>query len=426
MIRPPFRRSPGDESPAVAGERSLPLVAQAQSRQAQVSHWLAMALMVSLGLVTLVWYYERQFARQAHLKRASESVLSTEAATEMMLPPLASPGGVRSQPDLRPQDGLQRASAPPDLTERLALPTLVASLSPVAPRSAPASRTPTATRAPAGSAPDGGDGGSSALQRRLRGEVFASAFTNTLASGEPAVSTSDPMPVRPEDGEGTLATGAGVHVAGSPGALLSAPGSLPAAATRLPAASLLLSKGTFIDCTLETAIDSTLPGITTCVTASDTFGADGKVVLLERGTRLFGETQGQVQQGSARIYVLWTEARTPLGVVVPLESPGTDELGRAGLPGSVQRHFWERFGAAMLLSTIDGAVQAGVQASSRNGGTVIYNPGASEDVMTQILKDTVAIAPTVIKRNGDRIEVLVARDVDFASVYALHPTPSGG
>jgi type IV secretion system protein VirB10 len=216
----------------------------------------------------------------------------------------------------------------------------------------------------------------------------------------------------------------GATTLGPPG-LLSSPDSIPAPARRLRDRSLLLSKGTFIDCTLETAIDSTLPGITSCVTASDTFSADGRVVLLERGTRLFGETQGQVQQGSARVYVLWTEARTPAGVVVPLESPGTDELGRAGLPGTVQRHFWERFGAAILLSTIDGAVQAAVQAGSSNSGTVIYNPGATQDVMTEVLKGTVAIAPTVIKRNGDRIEILVARDVDFAGVYVLRAAQTG-
>jgi hypothetical protein len=55
---------------------------------------------------------------------------------------------------------------------------------------------------------------------------------------------------------------------------------------------LLLPKGAFLDCTLETAIDSSLPGMTTCITATDTFGADGSVVLLERGTKLVGETRG--------------------------------------------------------------------------------------------------------------------------------------
>ena len=93
------------------------------------------------------------------------------------------------------------------------------------------------------------------------------------------------------------------------------------AASLLPTRRFLLAKGAFIDCTLETAIDSTLPGMTTCITATDTYSADGTVVLLERGTKLVGETRGQVQQGTARLYVLWTEARTPTGVVVPLSSP---------------------------------------------------------------------------------------------------------
>src|SRR5881227_2313422 len=82
----------------------------------------------------------------------------------------------------------------------------------------------------------------------------------------------------------------------------------PAApASLLPTQRFLLPRGAFIDCTLETAIDSTLPGMTTCIVAADTFGADGKVVLLERGTKLVGETRGQVQQGQARVFVLWTE-----------------------------------------------------------------------------------------------------------------------
>jgi len=187
----------------------------------------------------------------------------------------------------------------------------------------------------------------------------------------------------------------------------------------LPTQQLLLPKGAFIDCTLETAIDSTLPGMTTCVTATDTFGVDGKVVLLERGSKLVGETRGEVQNGAARVFVLWTQARTPTGVLVPLDSPGTDELGRSGLPGEVNRHFWDRFGAAMLISVIDGAMQAAVQSSSHGTGAIIYNPSTSQDALTEVLKGTVNIAPTVTKHQGDRIQILVARDLDFRPVYEL-------
>lgn len=206
------------------------------------------------------------------------------------------------------------------------------------------------------------------------------------------------------------------------GALLRPSGFAATQADILPSQRFLLPKGTFIDCTLETAIDSTLPGMTTCVTAADTFSADGKVVLMERGTKLVGETRGQVQQGQARVFVVWTQARTPAGVIVPLDSPGTDELGRSGLPGQVERHFWDRFGAAMLISLVDGAIQAGVQSLNRSGGTVIYAPSASTDVLTEVLRSTLQVPPTVVKRNGDRIQVLAARDVDFRAVYELRAT----
>jgi type IV secretion system protein VirB10 len=182
----------------------------------------------------------------------------------------------------------------------------------------------------------------------------------------------------------------------------------------------LLPKGAFLDCTLETAIDSTLPGLTTCITAFDTFSADGTVVLLERGTKLIGEMRSQVQQGTARVFVLWTEARTPHGIVVALASPGTDELGRSGLAGTVDRHFADRFGAAILVSMIDGVIQSAVNRSQQNGGTVILNPSGAGDVATEVLRSTLNIPPTVRIPQGERIEVLVARDLDFRGVYSLH------
>ena len=182
-----------------------------------------------------------------------------------------------------------------------------------------------------------------------------------------ACSASERAPRRNHDRERLRPAGPASRFlrAGRARAAPAAPAAASVRAQMLPAQRLLLPKGAFIDCTLETAIDSSLPGMTTCILATDTFGVDGKVVLLERGTKLIGETRGQVQQGTARVFVLWTEARTPTGVVVPLDSPGADELGRSGLAGEVNRHFWERFGAAMLISVVDGAVQT---AATRNSG----------------------------------------------------------
>jgi len=50
-------------------------------------------------------------------------------------------------------------------------------------------------------------------------------------------------------------------------------------------------------------------------------------------------------------------------------------------------------------------------------------PSAAQDVTTEVLKSTLSIPPTVRKENGDRIQILVARDVDFTSVYELRRAP---
>jgi type IV secretion system protein VirB10 len=169
--------------------------------------------------------------------------------------------------------------------------------------------------------------------------------------------------------------------------------------------------------------------MTTCIGASDIYGADGKVVLLERGTKYVGEQRGTPRQGQGRVFIVWNEARTPTGVVVQLASPGTDELGRNGLPGFVDTHFWDRFGAAILISVIDGAMEAitayqqsGTNSSSSTG--VVLRTQGSRDVITEVLRSTVSIPPTVIKNQGERIQILVARDVDFRGVYALRTSPT--
>lgn len=326
--------------------------------------------------------------------------------------------GSDSPPDGAPRSGVPLAPAVPTVSAAQS-----AALEAMAALPAGSLLEPPLTRAPAGpppadsSAPAQLSPRQRVLDRRLSGAVFAPASGDEspgFAAGRAGAASAAGLPGgdAQESARPSASYGDGLEK-------LLRPSVLPATqAQLLPSQRLLLPKGTFIDCTLETAIDSTLPGMTACVTATDTFSADGTVVLLERGTQLIGETRGEVSQGQARVFVLWTQARTPAGVVVRLDSPGTDALGRSGLTGKVNRHFWQRFGAALLISTIDGAVQSEVESSSR-GGAVVVDPTASEDVLTEILRSTVSIPPTLRVRNGARIQVLVARDIDFRPVYEL-------
>lgn len=182
----------------------------------------------------------------------------------------------------------------------------------------------------------------------------------------------------------------------------------------------LLTTGTMIPCVLQTAMDSTLPGLVTCVIPQDVLGKTG-LTLFDRGTRVVGEFKGGIQQGVERMFVVWTRAETPQGVVINLDSPATDPLGRSGMDGRVDRHFWQRFGGALLLTTVDGAISAGVAAAAKSGTTTI-NTGSTESVIASSLAGSINIPPTIRKNQGELVSILVARDLDFSTVYGVRPT----
>ena len=59
------------------------------------------------------------------------------------------------------------------------------------------------------------------------------------------------------------------------------------------------------------------------------------------------------------------------------------------------------------------------RSGSNGGGNIIYNPQGSKDIMAEVLKNTVGIPPTITVNQGERIQIIVARDVDFRPVYEL-------
>lgn len=197
-------------------------------------------------------------------------------------------------------------------------------------------------------------------------------------------------------------------------------------ATMLADPNMTITQGHLLGCTLETAMSSDVPGMTSCVLTRNIYSTNGRVLLLERGTRLVGQYQsGQLRRGQNRIFMLWTRAETPNGVLINLDSPASDALGRSGVDGKLNRHFWERFGAALLVSVVDdlSSYVAAQQSENSDGDSITYDStsSSSQDAAAIIVANSVNIPPTLNKAQGASVGVFVARDLYFGDVYSLQP-----
>lgn len=183
--------------------------------------------------------------------------------------------------------------------------------------------------------------------------------------------------------------------------------------------NFILAKGSFIDCALQTRLDSTVPGMTACVITRNIYSDNGNVLLIERGSTVTGEYQSNMKQGMARIFVLWSRIKTPNGVIINLDSPGTDQLGGSGVPGYINNHFWKRFGGALMLSLVDDIARGITNNSGSSGNQFNFNSAgdATQEMAAEALKNTINIPPTLYKNQGEQVGIYIARDLDFSSVY---------
>jgi len=197
----------------------------------------------------------------------------------------------------------------------------------------------------------------------------------------------------------------------------------PSVAGALGDRDYLLTQGAMIDCQLETRLVTTQPGMASCYTTRNVYSANGRVVLIDKGSKVVGHYQGGITQGQARIFVLWTRVETPKGVIINIDSPGAGFLGESGLGGYIDTHFWQRFGGAIMMSLIGdlGEYAANRGNKSSRGNTIQFNNTAQgmQDAATEALKNSINIPPTLYKNQGERISIFVARDLDFEEIYGL-------
>jgi len=176
--------------------------------------------------------------------------------------------------------------------------------------------------------------------------------------------------------------------------------------------SRTIPQGTVIPAVLETALDSTRPGAVRALVQRDIYSFDGTRILVQRGSRLYGEYESGLEAGQNRALIQWTRLIRPDGVTIALDSPSSDPLGRAGVKGDVDSKFLQRFGGAILQSVLDIGVGIATREASAEG-VVVALPGSTQNLQ---ITDRQQVQRTLKIRHGTSVSVFVARDLDFSTV----------
>lgn len=454
----------GNSISPLPGEPGIPNVAARQRVSMSKKGLLAVALLIGSMVAVAAYTVQRVSASGKKADEAESKLVKDKptAATseprrlEMPPPPTASaavatapriPALTPTADELAEPIGVRRTGSgatasggpkvvPPEDAPVLLVTTRPGTLpSPGAPTRRPDAGAPSGEGAPLSEAAEPNDPVAAtslnlqAYQRQLQGMLESLTKTAAMATGQATGTMPSGALLGGPPAAGTPPIGAPAAGAGLFGGQLQGSSTPKVAASMLGNRSLTLPKGTAFTCALKTKVISATSGLVGCQVQRNVFSDDGRALLIERGSHLDGEYRiASVRPGTVRIPVLWTRIRTPLGVTVDIDSPGTGQLGESGIDGYVDNRWGERIGAAMLLSLIDDSVKLVIQnqASDRQADTIVLpsTTANTSKLAEKVLDSTINIPPLIYQNQGGIVGIYVARDVDFSSVYELKPTAS--
>lgn len=197
--------------------------------------------------------------------------------------------------------------------------------------------------------------------------------------------------------------------------------------------SAIIAQGKLIHAVLETALDTTLPGTLRAVVSRDIYAEQSRNILIPKGSRLIGVYNTNVFRGQDRVFVIWTRVIRPDGVDIYVNSPGVDNLGRAGNEGFLDQKFQEVFtgailtsvlgiGAAATMDAISGGGQVQTTANTDGSSTATGDPvsfatlnavGNLTNVGRTVVQGLLDLRPTITIDQGTKLNVIVNRDLYF-------------
>lgn len=171
----------------------------------------------------------------------------------------------------------------------------------------------------------------------------------------------------------------------------------------------------FIPAVLYTEVDSEIPSDKViAIVEQDIIGYHGKKILIPRGSKVVGQFQSIVSPDSTRMGIFWYRILTPIGINIQLTGESADVEGASGLSGYVDNKWKEKYGTALLFSSISALTQLSVPTGDESAKAAA--DAFSEEigpVVAENLRNAMSIVPRINIPKGERINISPLVDIYF-------------
>lgn len=177
----------------------------------------------------------------------------------------------------------------------------------------------------------------------------------------------------------------------------------------------MVRAGRLIPAVLMTPIVSNIEGIITAQVKQDIYAAQGRSVLIPRGTKVMGFYKNDNKIGQSRLSIVWREMITPQGVNILLTNAmSSDSRGINGIEGFLDNKFDQRYGLGLFLNTLSNGLMISISnlTQKESSSTIPYTTqlfsnaqGDINNIFKQLIQEQAKIKPTIEIRAGSRIYI---------------------
>ena len=188
--------------------------------------------------------------------------------------------------------------------------------------------------------------------------------------------------------------------------------------------------GTILPAVLETSINTDLPGNVLARVSQNVYDSrTGKKLLIPQGSILVARYNSSVSYAQHRIQIVWDLLIRPDGYMLELEGMnGVDAKGMSGAPAEYRENWFEYLKAAGIITMFTLANSKMAEEAARYGsqdmaaGVAAGNAEFINQIGGNIVSRAMNVQPTLVLRNGEKINVMINKNVYLPPVEDIPVT----